>query len=379
MTEQRLLRGGTRVPFLDLEHVHEGLKARILADVSDLIDAGAFTNGPQVAELEHAFAAYCGTRECVGLASGLDALRLGLLAAGLEPGDEVIVPALTFVATFEAVAQAGGRPVVVDVSERDYNLDVEAVEAAITPRTRFVLPVHLYGQMADVPGLERVARRHGLEVVEDACQAHGAERDGVRAGARGLAAGFSFYPAKNLGAIGDAGALVTDDEALAERVRALREHGQRRKYEHDLEGYTARLDTIQALVLLHKLPLLGGWNEERRAIAHFYGEALAGVGDLTLPPVPEGSRPVWHLYVVRTAEPERLAAFLAERGVATGRHYPQPPHLSPAYAHLGYQSGDFPVAEALADELLSLPIFPGMSEDQVQTVVNAVSDYFASP
>jgi dTDP-3-amino-3,4,6-trideoxy-alpha-D-glucose transaminase len=379
MAQRSLAHQGTRVPFIDLDPVHDGIREQLLADIERLLTTGAFTNGPQVAEFEHVFAAYCGTRECVGLASGLDALRLGLLAAGLEPGGEVIVPALTFVATFEAVAQAGGRPVVVDVSERDYNLDVEAVEAAITPRTRFVFPVHLYGQLADMPGLERVARRHGLEVVEDACQAHGAERDGVRAGARGLAAGFSFYPAKNLGAIGDAGALVTDDEALAERVRALREHGQRRKYEHDLEGYTARLDTIQALVLLHKLPLLGGWNEERRAIAHFYGEALAGVGDLTLPPVPEGSRPVWHLYVIRTAEPEWLAAFLAERGVATGRHYPQPPHLSPAYARLGYQSGNFPVAEALADGLVSLPIFPGMSEEQLQTVVNAVSDYFASP
>jgi dTDP-4-amino-4,6-dideoxygalactose transaminase len=266
----------------------------------------------------------------------------------------------------------------VDVSERDYNLDVAAVAAAITPRTRFLLPVHLYGQLADVRALADIAARHDLQLLEDACQAHGAERDGVRAGAAGTAAAFSFYPGKNLGAMGDAGALVTDDAELAARVRALREHGQRAKYVHELEGYTARLDTLQALVLSRKLPLLDGWNEERRAAAAFYTAELAGVGDLVLPPVPDGSDPVWHLYVVRTAEPDRLAAALAERGVATGRHYPQPPHLSGAYAWLGHRRGEFPVTEALADELLSLPIFPGITEEQLHAVAAAVADAFAA-
>ena len=296
-------RAATRVPFLDLGPSHDGLVTALLEDFARLIESGAFTNGPAVAEFEEAFAAYCGSAHCVGLASGLDALRLALIALELEPGDEVIVPADTFVATLEAVTQAGGTPVLADVSESDYNLDPEAAEAAVGPRTRALLPVHLYGQLADLERLAALAERHGLAVVEDACQAHGARRDGHGAGATGLAGAFSFYPAKNLGAMGDAGALVTSDAELAAHARMLREHGQTRKYRHEAEGWTARLDTIQALVLLRKLPLLDGWNEERRAAAAFYSEALAGVGDLRLPPVAAGSEPVWHLYVVRTARP----------------------------------------------------------------------------
>ena len=364
------------VGFLELGHVHEDVKTQILEDISRLIDTNAFTNGPQVREFEEAFAEWCGSSHCIGLASGLDALRLALLAAGIEPGNEVIVPANTFIATFEAVTQAGGRPVPVDVGESDYNLDLGAVEAAIGPRTRFLLPVHLYGQMTDMRGLAALAERRELRIVEDACQAHGATRDGLVAGAVGLVGAFSFYPGKNLGAMGDAGALVTDDEHLAERMLALREHGQREKYRHDLEGYTARLDTIQALVLLHKLPHLERWNEERRSVAEAYESALEGVGDLVLPVVPDGSDPVWHLYVVRTGTPERLAAFLGERGIGSGRHYPEPAHLSPAYAWLGYGRGAFPVTERLAGELLSLPIFPGMSEEQLDTVVRAISQNF---
>ena len=365
-----------RVPFVDLARIHDPLKADLLAAFADLIDANAFANGPAVDLFERAFADYCGSSTCVGVASGLDALRLGLLAAGIESGDEVIVPANTFVASFEAITQAGGVPVPVDVGEEDYNLDLAAVEAAITPRTRFLLPVHLYGQLADMRALGELAARHGLRIVEDACQAHGADRDGLRAGSLATAAAFSFYPNKNLGAMGDAGALITNDGELAGQVRALREHGQRAKYEHDFEGYTARLDTIQALVLLHKLPHLDGWTEERRAAARFYGAALADVGDLRLPPVAPGSHPVWHVYPVRTADPARLGAFLAERGIGTGRHYPQPAHLSPAYSWLGHRRGSFPLTEALADELLSLPIFPGIEEDELQAVVEAVEDYF---
>lgn len=369
---------GTRpaVPFLDLGAIHAPLKERLVAEIGDLIDANLFTNGPHVAEFEAAFAEYCGTRQAVGLASGLDALRLALIAAGIQEGDEVLVPANTFIASFEAVTQARGRPVPVDISERDWNIDVSLAEETMTERTRFVMPVHLYGQLADMRALAEVADRRGLRVLEDACQAHGADREGLRAGSVGVAGAFSFYPSKNLGAFGDAGALVTDDEGLAGRVRALREHGQRAKYEHELAGYTARLDTIQALVLLHKLPFLDGWNEERRVAARYYSERLEGVGDLRLPPVPPGSNPVWHLYVVRTEDPAGLAEFLRERGIATGRHYPQPVHLSEAYGWLGYEEGAFPVTEALAREGLSLPVFPGMSEKQLEAVVEAIAAFF---
>jgi dTDP-4-amino-4,6-dideoxygalactose transaminase len=366
------------VPFLDLAGQHAAIQERILDDIRGLLASCAFTNGPQVAEFERAFAAYCGTADAVGLASGLDALRLALVAAGCRHGDEVIVPANTFIATVEAVTQAGATPVLVDASEHDWNIDVGAIEAAIGPRTRFVMPVHLYGQMADMRALRALADRRDLVVIEDACQAHGAERDGLRSGAVGLAGAFSFYPGKNLGAIGDAGALATDDLELAAQVRALREHGQREKYRHEVPGYTARLDTIQAIALLHKLPLLDGWNSERRAAAAIYTDALAGVGDLRLPPLAPDSAPVWHLYVVRTERPEELAAFLRERGIGTGRHYPEPIHLTAAYADLGHGPGDFPVAEGLAREVLSLPIFPGIAEAQQQAVVEAVGDYFGA-
>jgi dTDP-4-amino-4,6-dideoxygalactose transaminase len=286
------------------------------------------------------------------------------------------VPANTFAATLEAVIQVGAKPVPADVGADDYNLSPAAVEAALTPRTRALLPVHLYGQMADMVQLRAVAAKHDLVVVEDACQAHGASRDGLAAGTIGNAAAFSFYPAKNLGAFGDAGALVTPDARLAETVRALREHGQREKYLHDLIGYTARLDTIQAVALSHKLPLLRGWNEQRRSIAAAYLSGLEDVPGLRLPPVPGGSDPVWHLFVVRTAEPEQLAQDLRERGIGTGRHYPYPAHLMPAFADLGYGRGAFPVSEALAVECLSLPMFPGMTREQTDAVINAIRLYF---
>jgi dTDP-4-amino-4,6-dideoxygalactose transaminase len=371
------MRREPRVPFVDLGPVTVPLRDEIVADFTDLLERGAFVNGPEVAEFEDQFALYCGTRQCVGTASGLDALRLGLLAAGIEPGDEVIVPANTFVATFEAVEQAGGIPVAVDVSEADYNLDVSLAGSAVTARTRFILPVHLYGQLADMRAVGELAAARGLRVVEDACQAHGAERDGIRAGTAGLAAGFSFYPAKNLGAAGDAGALVTDDEQVAAVTRALREHGEVEKYRSAYPGYTARLDSLQAIVLGRKLPLLEDWNMQRARVAAFYDAALAGVGDLRLPRVPAGSTPVWHLYVVRTGRREALRDFLAERGIATGRHYPEPAHLSAAYAWIAEGRGSFPVAEALADELLSLPVYPGISDEQLELVASGVRAFFA--
>jgi dTDP-3-amino-3,4,6-trideoxy-alpha-D-glucose transaminase len=365
------------VPFYDLRPSHEPLKDGVTAAFADLVDTGAFTNGPQVRAFEEAFAAYAGTALCVGLASGLDALRLALIAAEVGRGDEVLVPANTFIATFEAVGQAGAIPVPVEVSEADLNLDMPALEAAITPHTRAMVPVHLYGQLADMRAVARIASDRDLLVVEDACQAHGAARDGLRAGTTGIAGAFSFYPGKNLGAFGDAGALVSEDSSLVERVRLLREHGQREKYLHEVEGFTARLDTVQALVLLHKLPLLDRWNRQRAAAAAAYGERLGDVGDLKLPSVPHGSEPAWHLYVVRSGHRDALAFHLRERGIGTGLHYPQPPHLSPAYASLGYPRGSFPVAERLADEVLSLPLFPGITESQLDTVCAAVEGFFA--
>jgi dTDP-4-amino-4,6-dideoxygalactose transaminase len=364
------------VPFLDLRPSHRPIKHEVLQQVEALIDSGAFTNGPAVSEFEAAFADYVGTQFSVGLASGLDALRLGLLAAGLAEGDEVIVPANTFIATLEAVSQAGGVPRIVDMSESDWNIDVQLADAAVSERTKAIMPVHLYGQMADMRAVLDLADRRHLSVVEDACQAHGATRGGITAGCAGLLSAFSFYPGKNLGAFGDAGALATNDESILARVRALREHGQRAKYEHEWQGYTARLDTIQAIVLNAKLPSLDGWNGERRAIASYYLDALAGVGDLELPPVAPESSPVWHLFVVRTGDPIALATFLGERGIATGRHYPEPVHLTNAYAELGHELGDFPVAERHAATALSLPIFPGMSTEQAEAVVAGVRTFY---
>jgi dTDP-4-amino-4,6-dideoxygalactose transaminase len=367
-----------RVPFVDVTRSLRPILGEIESDIAVLLRDGSFAQGPAVAEFEESFAGYCGAGRCVGVASGLDGLRLSLLAAGIEPGDEVIVPALTFAATLEAVVQAGGVPKPVDVSLEDLNLDAGGIEAALTERTRFLMPVHLYGQLADMRAIRSTASEQGLIIVEDACQAHGATRGGLRAGTTGRAGAFSFYPTKNLAAIGDAGAVVTDDDTLADRIVSLREHGQSVKYRHAAVGYTARLDTIQALVLLRKLPLLGSWNEERRAVASAYFEGLKGVGDLVLPPVAPEAEHVWHLFVVRTGDPEALSAHLSDHGIGTGRHYPEPPHLSEAFRHLGHTEGSFPVAEKIARECLSLPIFPGIEREELDYVITSVAGYFES-
>jgi dTDP-4-amino-4,6-dideoxygalactose transaminase len=368
----------THVPFVDLGPASSAVRERVLARVSETLDRGDFLNGEAVRVFEQRFAEFVGRVHGVGLSNGLDALRLSLIASGLAQGGRVIVPAATFAATFEAVLQAGGVPVVVDVSEQDYGLDVDQTEAVAGDGASHMVPVHLYGQMADMQALAHIAETHGIQVVEDACQAHGASRDGIRAGQASRAAAFSFYPSKNLGAMGDAGALVTDDEGLAARARALRVHGETQKYHHEYVGYTARLDTIQAIVLLEKLPLLEEWNQQRRAAARFYSTALSDIEGLRLPNEPSGSEGVWHLYVVRSPDPEQLAEFLAGRGIQTGRHYPEPVHLAPAYRALGFGRGDFPVAEALAREALSLPIYPGIAQAQLEWVCEAVRDYFSA-
>lgn len=365
------------IPFVDLSRAHRPLRDDILADIAALIDRSEFATGPAVEAFERDYAHYCGVRDCVGVASGLDAVRFALSAVGVGEGDHVVVPANTFIASFEAISQAGGSPVPVDASLSDYNLDLEAVAAVVDERTKVILPVHLYGQLADMRPLQELARRYGVAIVEDAAQAHGAIRGGVAPGALSAAAAFSFYPGKNLGAMGDAGAVATNDDEIAARIRRLREHGQREKYVHEVIGWTGRLDAFQAVVLRRKLRHLDEWNAQRRLIAAAYSERLRGVGDLTLPPVAGESAPAWHLYVVRTSDPAALAAYLRSHGIETGRHYPQPPHLSAAYRHLGYSVGAFPVAELLARELLSLPVFPGMTDDEVEAVTDAVSAYFA--
>jgi dTDP-4-amino-4,6-dideoxygalactose transaminase len=364
------------VPFNDLAALHAPFKEDALAAFDELIDRSEFGVGAAVAEFEAAFAQFCGAAECVGLSNGLDAVRLLLQTAGVGPGDEVIVPAMTFIATFAAVSQLGAVPVPVDVTWDDYGLDSSALEAAVGSRTRGVVPVHLYGQLADMAAIGAVAMRLGLPIVEDACQAHGASRAG-RVPAQGtIGAAFSFYPGKNLGAMGDAGAVVTSDAEVAEQVRLLRVHGERTRYRHERIGWTARLDAFQAAVLTLKLRHLAEWNAERRTIAALYSELLDGVGDLALPPVAPESEPVWHLHVVRTADPAALADHLQARGVGTGRHYPEPPHLTEAYAHLGHPAGSFPVAEELARTCLSLPIFPGMTQAQVEYVTGGIMEYF---
>jgi dTDP-4-amino-4,6-dideoxygalactose transaminase len=366
----------TKVPFLDLRVLHADLKEDVLAAMSELIDRAEFGSAVAVREFEDAFAAFCGVSWCVALSSGLDGIRFLLEAVGVERGDEVIVPAMTFVATYEAISQVGATPVPVDVTSGDYCIDWAEVEAAITPRTRVLLPVHLYGQLADMAQLRAIAERHGLTVVEDACQAHGAARAGAGSGHETAGAAFSFYPSKNLGAMGDAGAVVTDDEHVADRVRMLREHGQREKHRHEVVGWTGRMDAFQAAVLARKLPRLAEWNAQRRQVAAAYAELLAGIGDLALPAVAADSEHVWHLYVVRTADPESLADHLRRQRIATGRHYPTIPPLTEAYADLGLAPGAFPRAEELARTGLSLPIFPGMTESQIDAVAAAIADYF---
>ncbi|MHB8693437.1 MAG: DegT/DnrJ/EryC1/StrS family aminotransferase [Solirubrobacteraceae bacterium] len=364
------------VPFVDLQPPNDAVKRRVLDELCELIDTGAFSNGPQVAEFERAFAMFAGAAHCVGVASGLDALRLGLLAAGAGAGDRVVVPALTFIATFEAVTQVGAQPVPVDVSEHDWELDSAGAEVQFAAGATFGIPVHLYGQLCDMRALAAAAARHGVTLVEDACQAHGASRDGVRPGELSAAAAYSFYPAKNLGAFGDAGALVTDDPDLATRVKALRQHGEVAKYRSVAPGWTARLDTFQALVLRAKLDGLAAANERRRRAAEWYESRLRDVDGLALPPCARGSEHVWHLYVVRTEDPDGLAEFLHARHIATARHYPEPPHLSQAYRSLGFERGAFPVAEAIAAECLSLPMFGSIEEDQVAAVADAIREYF---
>jgi len=357
-----------QVPFLDLRAQHDPLRAELLAAIGEVIDRSAFAGGPMVAKLEEDFAAYCQTRAAVGVGSGTEALWLTLLAQGIGRGDEVITVPNTFMATAEAISWCGATPVFVDVDEQTYTLDPRQLEHAITPRTKAVIPVHLFGQMADMDPIMEIARRHRLMVIEDACQAHGAEYKKRRAGSIGHAGCFSFYPGKNLGAWGEAGAVVTNDRALAAKIRILRDHGQETKYHHSCIGWNARMDGIQAAVLRVKLKGLDRGNAARRAHARRYEELLAGLDDLTLPLAAEYGVPIYHLYVVRVPERDRILQALAGRGIACGIHYPTPVHRQDAYRSLGLGPGSFPIAERCAGEILSLPMFPELTPAQIETV-----------
>jgi dTDP-4-amino-4,6-dideoxygalactose transaminase len=362
------------VPFVDLGAQYATLRDEARAAIDGVLERGDFILGRAVETFERSFAAYCDVEHAVGLDSGLSALELALRALDIGPGDEVITAANSFIASALPISTVGATPVLVDVDERSYNLDVALVETAITPRTRAIMPVHLYGQPADMDALLALAARHGLAVVEDACQAHGARYHGRRVGGLGHVAAFSFYPAKNLGAYGDGGALVTNDPAIAERARTFRNYGSSRKYHHEVRGSNRRLDTLHAAVLNVKLPRLDGWNEGRRRAAARY-DALLADANVVVPARTDGIDHVYHLYVVRTADREGLQAHLTREGISTGIHYPVPIHLQPAYRDLPHRAGDFPVSERLAGEILSLPMYAELSEAQVERVADAIVRY----
>jgi dTDP-4-amino-4,6-dideoxygalactose transaminase len=357
------------VPFLDLKAPYAELKDELDAAFRRTMESGWFIMGGELEAFESEFAARCGARHCVGVANGLDALHLILRASDIGAGDEVIVPSNTYVATWLAVSYAGATPVAVEPDDRTYNLDAARLEEAITPRTKAIMPVHLYGQPADMDAIKEVAAPYGLKVIEDGAQAHGARYKHRPAGSLGDAAGFSFYPGKNLGAMGDGGAVTTDDDALADRLRVLRNYGSRVKYYNEEKGFNSRLDELQAALLRVKLTRLAEWNERRKQVAARYLEALEGVADLGLPFVPPYADPVWHLFVVRHPRRDELQRHLAARGVGTLIHYPLPPHLQKAYAELGLPPGTYPLAERQAGEVLSLPMGPHITDEEVDYVV----------
>jgi dTDP-4-amino-4,6-dideoxygalactose transaminase len=387
-----------QIPFLDLISLHEELEPELLAILKKSLKSAAFVGGPAVEEFEREFAKFCDASHCIGVASGTDAVRFALTAAGVKPGDIAVTVPHTFIATTEAISQAGAHPDFVDIDERTYCLDPEklrryleqdcAVDAAtgklvnrkLKAPVTAVVPVHIYGQTADMDPILHLARKHNLIVVEDACQAHGAEYFSKeqnawrKAGSMGHAAAFSFYPGKNLGACGEAGAVTTNDAGMARTIRMLRDHGQAQKYYHDMEGYNGRLDAIQAGFLTVKLRYLPEWNRKRQEAAQHYDQMLSSAAAVSRPYCPENARAVYHLYVVRVHDRDSLQKELGGAGIGTGIHYPVPLHLQEAYRHLGYAKGSFPVCEKAAAEILSLPIYPQIRQDQIQRVAQALSD-----
>ena len=393
----------TNVPFLDLITPHQGLESELLAVVKKAFSNAGFIGGPMVEGFEREFAAFCDAKHCVGVNSGTDALRFAFMAADVKPGDVIVTVPNTFIATTEAISQAGAKIAFVDVHEQTYTMDPEKLREYLETRCDFdsrngklidraskhpvagIVPVHLYGQMADMDPILELAGKYNLFVVEDACQAHGAQyfskkaNAWKRAGSMGIAAAFSFYPGKNLGACGEGGAITTNDEVMAKRMKMIRDHGQAKKYYHDIEGYNGRLDSIQAGWLSVKLPHLAKWNDSRRKLAHRYHGMFADMKDsLILPVEASWTKGVYHLYVVRVQDREAFQARLAEAGIGSGIHYPIPLHQQKAYENLGYKTGDFPVTERLAGEIVSLPMFPQLSNSQQDEVVSAVREFVGS-
>lgn len=362
-----------KVPFLDLRAQARALKDEIFASWQEIYVQAAYVGGPQVRQFEDEFARVCRCEHCIAVSNGTDALVFILKALGLSDGDEVIVPVNTFIATAESVRLAGARVVFVDVRPDTHLIDVAGVAAAISPRTKVIMPVHLYGQPAPMDPILQIAKEKGLYVVEDSAQAHLAEYKGRPTGSMGIAAGFSFYPGKNLGACGEAGAVTTNDPQVAEKVRKLRDHGSTKKYVHDFEGHNGRCDTLQAAALLIKLRHLQEWNAARRQVAEYYRRRLMGT-DIVLPFAAPESLPVWHLFVVQVDRRDEVRQYLQERGVGTGLHYPVPLHRQRAYAHLKLHEGAFPVAEQVCKRLLSLPMFPELTEAQVDYVCECLLD-----
>lgn len=361
------------IPFLDLARLHRSIRQPLDAAYHRVMDSGWFIMGPELEAFEVEFAQYCEVKHCIGVGNGLEALHLLLRAYGIGPGDEVIVPSNTFIATWLAVTQCGATPVPVEPRVDTHNIDPALIASAITGRTRAIIPVHLYGQSADMDPINDLAIEHNLIVIEDAAQAQGARYKGDRVGSLGHAAATSFYPGKNLGALGDGGAVLTNDDEIADKVKQLRNYGSKVKYQHDLAGYNSRLDEMQAAFLRTKLAVLDEWNTRRRDIAARYSIILANA-DIGLPLVPEYSEPVWHLYVIRCKQRDALKAYLEKQGIATVIHYPVPPHQQACYQP--FQGGGLPIAEVLAEEVLSLPMSPAMSADEVEYVALAVVTFF---
>ena len=365
------------VPFVDLRSQYQLIKDEILPAVESVMQRSAFILGEEVGRFEKAFADFCGRKHCVGVATGCDALLWALKACGIGPGDEVITVANTYIATVLAITASGARPVLVDCLEDSYEIDPEAARRAVTSKTKAIIPVHLYGQAADMDPILEVARKRNLLVIEDAAQAHGALYKGKPCGSFGVAGCFSFYPGKNLGAYGDGGAVVTNDPGIAEKIRMFRNYGQSEKYHHDDFGWNSRLDTMQAAVLSVKLPHLNEWNEARRKNAALYRELLRDV-PVRLPVEVAGNKHIYHVFIIRVNRRDELLAFLGARQISCGIHYPIPNHLQKAYADLGYKAGAFPISERIAGEILSLPMYPELSTEQVRYVCDSIRDFMAS-
>jgi dTDP-4-amino-4,6-dideoxygalactose transaminase len=364
------------VPFLDLKIQCKQIEQEVIPMLTDIIANAAFIGGPQVTGFEMEFAAFCDSKYSIGVNSGTDALRFALMAVGVDAGDEVITVPNTFIATTEAISQAGATPVFVDVLTDTCNMDPSLIEGKISKKTKAIMPVHLYGQTVDMDPIMQIARKHNIMIIEDACQAHGALYKGRKAGSMGIAGCFSFYPGKNLGAYGEAGAVVTQDKEIDQKVRIIRDHGQEQKHYHAMEGYNGRLDAIQAGVLRLKLKKLADWNEARRQNAKYYNELLSAIKGVTIPVEADSVKAIYHLYVILVDDRDGLRKYLAEKGIGTGLHYPVPLHLQKAYAYMGYKAGAFPVSENLAKRLLSLPMFPELTKEEIKYVCDSIKQYY---